>query len=69
MGDVPYYLEHNDAPDFLFTPDAEFPLCYGEKGQFGATITSGIIEGAITSFTAGTAPQCGARHSACCGLR
>ena len=57
MGDVPYYLEHNDAPDFLFTPDAEFPLCYGEKGQFGATIISGIIEGAITSFTAGTAPN------------
>ena len=57
MGDVPYYLEHNDAPDFLFTPDAEFPLCYGEKGQFGATLTSGIIEGAIASFTAGTAPN------------
>ena len=57
MGDVPYYLEHNEAPDFLFTPDAEFPLCYGEKGQFGATFTSGCIEGAVVSFDAGTAPN------------
>lgn len=57
MGDVPYYLEHNEAPDFLFTPDAEFPLCYGEKGQFGAVLTSGPIEGAVVSFAAGTAPN------------
>lgn len=57
MGDVPYYLEHNQAPDFLFTPDAEFPLCYGEKGQFGAVITSGAVEGSIVSFSAGTAPN------------
>lgn len=57
MGDVPYYLEHNEAPDFLFTPDAEFPLCYGEKGQFGAVLTSEPIEGAVVSFAAGTAPN------------
>ena len=57
MGDVPHYLKCNQAPDFLFTPDAEFPLCYGEKGQFGASITSGSIEGSIVSFAAGTAPN------------
>lgn len=55
MGDVPYYLAHHIAPDFLFTPDADFPLCYGEKGQFGVAVTSGVVEGAIASFDAGTA--------------
>lgn len=38
MKDVPYYLAHHTAPDFLFTPDADFPLCYGEKGLFGVTL-------------------------------
>lgn len=38
MKDVPYYLAHHAAPDFLFTPDADFPLCYGEKGLFGVTL-------------------------------
>lgn len=57
MGDVPYYLQHNQAPDFLFTPDAEFPLCYGEKGQFGVRVASPKVEGAVVSFDAGTAPN------------
>ena len=32
MGDVEYYLEHYKAPLFCFSPDANFPLCNGEKG-------------------------------------
>ncbi len=32
MGDVEYYLAHNKAPLFCFSPDANFPLCNGEKG-------------------------------------
>ena len=32
MEDVEWYLEHHDAPAFLFTPDGEFPVGYGEKG-------------------------------------
>lgn len=39
MADLPYYLAHHKAPDFLFTPDADFPLCYGEKGLFGVTLS------------------------------
>ncbi|MCQ2558216.1 MAG: Sapep family Mn(2+)-dependent dipeptidase [Oscillospiraceae bacterium] len=32
MGDVTYYLKNYPAPLFCFSPDADFPLCNGEKG-------------------------------------
>lgn len=44
MADVAYYRKHYEDPAFLFTPDAEFPVCYGEKGGFDGTITSKPIE-------------------------
>lgn len=47
MGDVEYYLAHNPEPDFLFTPDAEFPVCCGEKGLYGATFRSAPISGPV----------------------
>ena len=37
MADVAYYHKHYDDPAFLFTPDAEFPVCYGEKGGYDAS--------------------------------
>ncbi|NHM14306.1 Sapep family Mn(2+)-dependent dipeptidase [Xiamenia xianingshaonis] len=40
MGDVAYYRKHYADPAFLFTPDAEFPVCYGEKGGYDAVIKS-----------------------------
>lgn len=61
MADVPYYLSHHDAPDFLFTPDADFPLCYGEKGLFGVTLDYEMPEPAtlenhaVLSFDGGSA--------------
>ena len=56
MGDADWYLAHFAAPDFLFTPDAEFPVCYGEKGQFQALIESQPIGGgAIRDLSAGQA--------------
>ena len=30
MSDVHHYLENHADPDFLFTPDAEFPVCNAE---------------------------------------
>lgn len=38
MGDVDYYLENYPAPAFCFSPDANFPLCNGEKGICGGLI-------------------------------
>ena len=45
MTDVHHYLEGHADPLFLFTPDAEFPVCNAEKGCFGATFTTPILGG------------------------
>ena len=55
MGDVSYYLEHYKAPVFCFTPDAEFPVCNGEKGQFGGKLVSPVCNGVIKEFVGGVA--------------
>lgn len=44
MADVAYYHKHYDDPAFLFTPDAEFPVCYGEKGGYDGELVSKPIE-------------------------
>lgn len=31
-GCMKYYFDHEKAPDMAFTPDADFPVIYGEKG-------------------------------------
>lgn len=54
--DVEYYRKKYADPAFLFTPDAEFPVCYGEKGGLNATLTSNLItNGVIVEFTGGDA--------------
>ncbi len=57
MGDVPYYRVAQPDPAFLFTPDAEFPVCHGEKGHFDASLVSEKLDGCIVSFEGGTAPN------------
>lgn len=55
MHDVKYYRTHFDDPAFLFTPDAEFPVCYGEKGIYQATATSAPMQNrTIASIGGGT---------------
>ena len=44
MHDVACYRSRFDDPAFLFTPDAEFPVCYGEKGIFQAIATSAAVK-------------------------
>ena len=55
MKDVPYYLAHNKAPVFCFTPDAEFPVCNGEKGHFHGKLVSPVCNGVIRAFEGGVA--------------
>lgn len=47
MGDMPYYLAHEKAPKYAFSPDAGFPLYYAEKGRIDGRVTA--------TFTAPTA--------------
>ena len=54
MRDVDWYLENFEQPEFLFTPDADFPLICGEKGGYSGTIRSGKIADVIVDFDGGT---------------
>lgn len=54
MLDIEYYLKHFKAPDFSFTPDASFSVCYSEKGIFEADYTAPLPE-ELKEFSAGTA--------------
>ena len=54
MSDIKHYLANHEQPAFLFTPDAEFPVCCGEKGHFGATFTSPKLAGNVVKFQGGT---------------
>ncbi|MDD5806741.1 MAG: Sapep family Mn(2+)-dependent dipeptidase [Eggerthellales bacterium] len=51
MDDVAWYLDRYEAPAFLFTSDADFPICYGEKGSFHGEFTSAPLTGNIVDFT------------------
>jgi dipeptidase PepV len=55
-GDMDYYFKHEEAPDFGFSPDAEFPIINGEKGNVSLYARfKGSNTGSYTleSFTAG----------------
>lgn len=55
MHDVDYFAAHFEQPAFCFTPDAEFPVCNGEKGHFGAELVSPVCNGVIKEFVGGVA--------------
>ena len=56
MGDVAYYRAHFADPAFLFTPDAEFPVCYGEAGICSGVLQSApIADGRMRSLSGGAA--------------
>lgn len=54
MEDIQYYVLKHKAPDFSFTPDAPFSVCFSEKGIIQAEFSTKIPD-EILEFTAGTA--------------
>ena len=56
MKDVGHYRARHEDPAFLFTPDSQFPLGYGESGICSGTLTSGELrDGAIVELSGGQA--------------
>ncbi|MFV0412501.1 MAG: Sapep family Mn(2+)-dependent dipeptidase [Oscillospiraceae bacterium] len=55
MKDVGHYLAHNPQPLFCFTPDADFPVCNGEKGHKDGSFVSPVLRGNLVEFAGGIA--------------
>lgn len=53
--DMAYYREHYQLPVFGFTPDANFPAIYGEKGILHFDLTASLSGGDIVSIEGGDA--------------
>ena len=54
MTDVDAYLRIRRAPDYSVVSDCSFPVCYGEKGIFTATLLTPPLSGRFSEFSGGT---------------
>lgn len=54
MGDLKHYLKCEKMPDFAFTPDADFPVCIGEKGIMEVLVKLAVDGKTIVGFSGGT---------------
>lgn len=56
MEGMKYYKEHGEIPTMGFTPDADFPVIYGEKGNLHIALESEDAT-IVRTFDAGTRPN------------
>lgn len=58
-GGINYYVKNKKMPDMGFTPDAEFPVIFGEKGISTGTLSLklDLSNSAVLEFKAGNAPN------------
>ncbi|MBR1408380.1 MAG: Sapep family Mn(2+)-dependent dipeptidase [Clostridia bacterium] len=63
MKDIDYYVEHMPMPAFSFTPDASFPVCYGEKGILGVRAKFDLRGSVLRSFVSGVASNAVPAHA------
>ncbi|NLL91323.1 MAG: M20 family metallopeptidase [Ruminococcaceae bacterium] len=58
MEDIEYYIKNFTKPVFSFTPDANFPVCNGEKGICHVKMTSPDLGvSTLLEFSGGLAPN------------
>lgn len=55
--DMEYYKTHEEIPSFGFTPDADFPAIYGEKGILVAVVSMDAAASGFQEITGGKAPN------------
>lgn len=53
--DMQYYREHEELPSYGFTPDADFPAIYGEKGIISLYVSHPIAGSGIKAAEGGNA--------------
>lgn len=63
--DMEYYKEHHQLPVFGFTPDADFPAIYGEKGILNFDLKSSLAGSDIVSIEGGDASNMVAEWCRC----
>ena len=55
MSDIVHFLGHHKAPEFSFTSDGRYSLCYGEKGILTAALTTDISGSNLLDLNGGQA--------------
>ena len=55
MSDIVHFLGHHEAPEFSFTSEGWFSLCYGEKGILTAALTTDISGSNLLDLNGGQA--------------
>lgn len=55
--DMDYYKEHEEIPSFGFTPDADFPAIYGEKGILMVRLSMEASKSGFVKVSGGDAPN------------
>lgn len=55
MSDIVHYWKNHEAPEFSFTSDGRYSLCYGEKGILTADLTVDLSRSNLIDFSGGDA--------------
>lgn len=61
--DMEYYRKHEELPTYGFTPDADFPAIYGEKGIISLHVSYPLAGSGIESAEGGNAVNMVADHA------